>query len=430
VQEILQPGTTLEGRYRLVSEAAPQDLGSLYRGYDTVDDQLVMILVLPFQVAAGSEVLGQLSRVQRAVAALGEPALVGYEYGGVAEGRLYLVRRQVEGRPLADLLAGGPLDPSTAATITIALSGLVAILHRAGMVHGSLCPHCVYVDSSGAGPLVFVTDCGLLPALREVQAPPGRPWGRAPYLSPEQAAGEEIHPASDVYVIGSLLYAMLAGRPPFRASDETVLVVQHLRQEPPALDALRPDLSPALVQIVHKALAKEPAARYRNAGQLAEILTSQVAAQADVGAPPRAPHPHMRVPAPQAGPGLFGAREPQVSRYGDGIDWVMIALVIAALLAMLGLVRLWRAVYERYTPPAVMGQWLSGRLEDWKVGQPSSLPTFQPSNLPLPHKVRSWFIAPLSGIIAMPRDMEAGNAARDCWPGYGVKITGFAGGLC
>ncbi|MBN1658734.1 MAG: serine/threonine protein kinase [Anaerolineae bacterium] len=457
MQDILQPGTMLEGRYRLVSEAAVQDLASLYRGYDTVEDQLVMILILPFRVASGSEVLSKLSRTQRAVAALGEQALVPYEYGGLAEGRLYLVRRHVEGRSLADLLAGGPLDPATAADITIALSELVSLLHHAGMVHGSLCPHCVYVDTSGAAPAVSMTDCGLCPALREIQSSPGRPWGRPPYLSPEQAAGEEIHPASDVYVIGSLLYAMLTGRPPFRSADETVLVVQHLRQEPPALDVLLPDLPPALVQIVQKALAKEPAARYRNAGQLAEILRSRVRGQAGEDAWPRAPSPHRHLPAPGVGPVVFRPGETQASRLGQGIDWMMIILIIAALLAMFGLVRLWQTVYDLYTTPSAglilrHGEFIHSTgathpLKNCHCERSEAISSQQGGDCPshprlaacsfamtgvfeLPRRAKSWLITSLSGIIQAPRDTGAGEAARDRLPACGVKITGSTASLC
>lgn len=398
MHDILPPGTTLEGRYRLVSEAEPQDMGHLYRGYDTVDDQLVMVLVLPYPVTAGSEVLSRLSRVQRAVAGLGHPGLVGYEYGGVAAGRLYLVRRHVAGRPLADLIDDGPLDPATAASIAIALADLVAFLHRAGLVHGSLSPYCVYVDLSGATPAMSLTDCGLCPALRDIQALPSGPWGRLPYLSPEHAAGQDAHPASDVYVIGSLLYAMLAGRPPFRADDQTVLVVQHLRQEPPALDVLLPNLSPALAKIVHQALAKEPAARYRHAGQLAQILRSQLGMPAGGGASPRAAAASpLYVSAPPRGPVVVPADAPQVVSVGPAVDWVMIALIILALLAMFGLVRLWRAVYERYTAPGaamlstMQVVYSPAGLPDWPIGSVRSVsrPHYPGAAAPVMHPWQS-----------------------------------------
>jgi serine/threonine protein kinase len=209
---------------------------------------------------------------------------------------------------------------------------------------------------------VTLADAGLLPALHAASAAQGRPWGRIPYLSPEQAAGEQVLAASDVYVIGCLLYEMLTGRPPFRASDETVLALQHLRHEPPSLQVLVPHTPPALAQIVHRAMAKEPAVRYRNAGQLAYILRTQVGDR-PAEQPPPAPQPaweRLVVPPPPAPAQVanWSSREVYDLEGADdwneepaGVDWLMIGLLIAGLIAVLGLIPLWRTVYRRYTSP-------------------------------------------------------------------------------
>ncbi len=223
---------------------------------------------------------------------------------------------------------------------------------------------------------VSVLDVGLLPALRSSDAPPAVPWGRFPYLSPEQAAGEDIHPGSDVYVIGSLLYEMLSGRPPFRSSDEMVLALQHLRQDPPSLQVLVPRAPQALIQIVQKALAKEPATRYRNAGQLAYILHAQVPhlASSQLISQPQPPaQGRLIVPPPPAPPPVAAVPTTQVV-YDDGtgddyksegagdIDWVLVGLIVAAMVAVLGLILLWRTVYERYAVPPQMPASISYQL--------------------------------------------------------------------
>jgi serine/threonine protein kinase len=177
-----------------------------------------------------------------------------------------------------------------------------------------------------------------------------------------------------VYAIGCLLYEMLTGRPPFRAGDEMVLALQHLRQEPPSLQVLVPHAPPALAQIVHKALAKEPSARYRNAGQLAQILRSQLGFQPPSLQPEALPPPAFPVrqrlvvpPPPTPSPAdVWSSREmysfeddegglEYPSDWSEGqpgkVDWIMIGLVIAALIAVLGLIPLWRTVYQRYAAP-------------------------------------------------------------------------------
>jgi serine/threonine protein kinase len=252
--------------------------------------------------------------------------------------------------------------------IAIRICETLAPAHRAGLVHGGLSTHSILVQESATttgwpDPMVALADFGLLPALRPTTVARGQPWGRNPYLSPEQAAGEPHQPASDVYVIGSLIYEMLTGRPPFRASDSTILVMQHLRQEPPSLQVLMPDVPPALAQIVHQSLTKEPASRYRNAGQLAHVLRTQIRPQVASPdtilqpVPPQAPAPqHLVVPPPPADTWASGGVY-DLDGYEDwidepaGADWLMIGLAVLALLAVLGLIPLWQTVYRRYAAP-------------------------------------------------------------------------------
>jgi hypothetical protein len=370
------------GRYRITSEGSAHDLGVVYQAYDVQYERLVEVLVLAQHLGGGAELPSQIVQANQAVADLQRPALIPFEYVGLVDEQVYLVRSRAPGHPLAELLARlGSLKVEVAIEIAVRLCEALAPLHRAGLVHGGLSPDSVLVrvadqnagDFQGPsserrlGRAVAVVDAGLLPALRPVPPPPGQPWGRFPYLSPEQAAGEEIHPASDVYVIGSLLYEMLAGRPPFRATDKTVLVLQHLRQDPPSLQILVPQVPLLLSQIVQKALAKEPSARYRNAGQLAHILRSQLALRLPEAATPHRTQAVGRMivpPPPMAREGQAALRARPIREvYSPGSeagewegesrdrDWLLIGLLIVALMAVLGLIPLWRTVYRRYTAP-------------------------------------------------------------------------------
>jgi serine/threonine protein kinase len=370
-EQRLAADTVLEGRYRLLSEGTAQDLGMGYKAYDLQRDRPVFLLVLSPRWGGGVDALSRLEEFQQAVSSLTTPDLLPFEYVGLSDGHLYLVRAQTEGQSLADLLTQAHrLDISMAVEITIRICEALAPAHGAGLVHGSLSPNSVLVKSAtstaqSSGPTITVIDVGLLPALRPGGMPKGQPWGRSPYLSPEQARGEQAHPASDVYVIGCLLYEMLTGRPPFRAGDDTILALQHQRQEPPSLQVLLPHIPPAVAQIVHQALAKEPAARYRNAGQLAHILKARVELHSP--SPPPEPSRSLQAPAQErlvvpppptpAPPDLWSSRD-IYALDGDanwleepaGTDWLVIGLLIAALIAVLGLIPLWRTVYRRYAP--------------------------------------------------------------------------------
>jgi len=374
----LEIGDTLEGRYRIVSDSAARDIGTLYSAYEVKFNRLVDILVLARRFGTGVAVLERLTLANQAVVNLAQTEVVPFDDAGLVDGQLYLVRRHLEGQTLSELLATtGFLDDHAAAKIAAQVCNALAPAHRAGLVHGGLSPHSVLLGADGS---VLIADFGLMPALQPVPAPSGRPWGRFPYTSPEQAAGEEAHPATDVYLIGSLLYEMLTGRAVFVAADETGLALQHLRQEPVPLQARKPQISPALAQIVHKALAKEPAMRYRNAGQLSHILSSQLSSSSAVGTPPRPGRAaqHLTVPAPQApqvppmppasgGPvadqvdyfDLRGSYHPEAvtaewTEQPARVSWLMVGLIVVALIAVLGLIPLWRTVYRRYAvPPAI-----------------------------------------------------------------------------
>jgi serine/threonine-protein kinase len=382
-----------------------------------------------------------------ALGTLEAPALVPYEQVGLAEDQPYLVRRHLEAESLAHRLSGrGPLDVQTSVRVAIQLCEALAPLHRAGLVHGSLSPYSVWLapapegdDASGLS--VLVTDVGLMPALRPLQSTSDQPWGRSPYLTPEQVAGESVHPASDVYVIGSLFYAMLAGRPPFRSNEGRVLVLQHLRQEPPSLQVLVPEVSPPLADVVKKALAKEPAARYRNAGQLAHILRTQLrippapkpSALPAVIMPPAA-RDQLVVPPPTR------ARRPAVQRVmrnyefieeeewaepREGTDWLLVMLFVAAILAVLGLVPLWRAVYERYSAPPALPA-------------PTSLhvPTGRPGQLVQSIAMEERDTGCQQGILSAPPGDASGGWRSVMaepwgwiWPGMAVRSPGPAAEL-
>jgi serine/threonine protein kinase len=436
-EKTMHSGDVLGGRYRIVAEGSPQDIGTLYKAYDSQCERLVAILLLAPRFGSGADAVERLLRSQQAVADLAVPALIPVDDVGAFDGQLYLVRNQVDGHLLADLLVRtGPLTSDAAVQITIHLCEALAPAHRAGLIHGSLSPYSVLIRDDGE---VLVTDVGLLPALQTDPASSGRPWGRAPYLSPEQAAGETVHPAADVYVIGSLLYRMLAGRPPFQAQDEAVLAVRHLRQDPPLLEVLAPQVPPRLVEIVHKALAKEPAARYRNAGQMAHILRSQVlrpqiaSQQPESAVSQRVPsRERLVVPAPSPA----GVYEPAAdfedwSDEPGGVDWLMVALVIAALIAILGLIPLWRTVYQRYavSPPAPSSSLYRPDQEAWAPG-PFLLGEAQHganARTKLDDFGLVWYnLLILDPLVPRPpihdgAETDRGNRERS----LGVKITGF-----
>jgi serine/threonine-protein kinase len=383
-----QEGATLNNRYRLLAEEGDQGIGVAYRAVDALDGRPVVVLLLSQRFEAREDLLARLSRLQKDVADLGLRAVVPIEWVGTAYGRLCLVREHVDAPSLGSILRReGTLASVAAVRIAVGLCDALAAVHQGGLVHGGLSAETVLVGGGGS---VAITDTGLLPALRPIRPVPGQAWGLFAYISPEQAAGEDALPASDVYAVGLLLYEMLSGRPPFRSADASSVAMQHLRREPIPLQSLATQVPLPLAQVVHKALAKEPAARYRNAGQMGHILRSLLepkpARRLVVPPPP--------TPFPEGGYGAASHRPEadEEQKEPDGVDWLMVGLIIAALLAVLGLIPLWRTVYSRYAtaPPGPSsslrrsldqdellfrwdggseGTYVVGREDDWRAGR-------------------------------------------------------------
>lgn len=176
----------------------------------------------------------------------------------------------VEGRSLADLLAGGGRLPVGQA---VAVAGQVcqalAAAHAAGVVHRDVKPANILIDPAG---VVRVCDFGIarIPAGDPDAAitAAGTVIGTCQFMAPEQATGARIDARADLYALGCVLYAMLTGAPPFEAPEPIAVLHQHLHQRPTPLSVPRPDLPPDLDHLVSQLLAKDRADRPATAGEV------------------------------------------------------------------------------------------------------------------------------------------------------------------
>jgi serine/threonine-protein kinase len=190
------------------------------------------------------------------------------------------------------MLQRGPLPPTAARSVAEQLCRALGSAHAQGVVHCDVKPGNVLIASTGA---VKVGDFGVA-RLGDAtsQGLPATIAGTPRYMSPEQAGGRRPTAATDVYSAGVVLYEMLVGEPPFASTSAVQLGIQHLHERPPELPR---DVPEELRAIVRKALAKRPAARYRDGGEMADALS-----HADRGARGVSP-----VSAPET---VGGARRP------------------------------------------------------------------------------------------------------------------------
>ncbi|GAB4424748.1 MAG: hypothetical protein Kow00106_21500 [Anaerolineae bacterium] len=191
-----------------------------------------------------------------------------YDYGE-SNGQLYLVMKLVEGGTLADRIAQGPLPLGDVAAILTQVAGALDYAHARGVIHRDIKPQNILFDTGGDA---YLSDFGVAQHNPRVGTGGTHFIGTAAYASPEQCRGEELTSASDLYALGVVTFEMLTGELPFQGATVLALMHQHLHQPPPDPCALRPELPPAIAEVVQRALAKRPSARYRSAASFSGAL--------------------------------------------------------------------------------------------------------------------------------------------------------------
>jgi len=347
--------TLLHGRYQQLAEIGRGEHTVVYKALDTSLDRTVTVKVLRERYAADADFAERFLDAARATAALSHPSIVDIYDIGSDRDLHYVVSEYVEGENLESFLTLHPLPgPEKALEIALPICDALGAAHRAGYVHGHLTPHNVLLSTDGQ---VKVADLRALEPAPAAAAEPARSPYPALYLSPEQLMGRRATPASDVYSAAVILYEMLTGRPPFYGETYAEVAEQHIRTEPPLLHVANPHIPPSLSGIVHKALAKTSKDRYRTGSDLAHALRDfqresatkefmeavqvEEATATGMGVHGRPEDGARPWPVDTKSVGAEeGARLP--------IDFLGCLVGILALVATLGLIPLWLAVYLRY----------------------------------------------------------------------------------
>ncbi len=264
-------------RYDQRRVLATGGMGKVWVAHDTVLDREVALKVLKDEFAGDEHFRARFAAEARHAARLQHPNVAAVlDYGELPptdqhpDPRPYLVMELVDGQPLSNLLSEGrSMPPETAADIVAEAAAGIAAAHRAGIVHRDVKPGNLLVTRDGG---VKVTDFGIARAADAVpMTMTGHIMGTPHYLSPEQAEGGVATPASDVYGLGIVLFECLAGHKPFSGDSPVVIAMQQVNEPLPPL----PDDVPSWLRaVVEQATAKDPAARYSDAGELSAALAS------------------------------------------------------------------------------------------------------------------------------------------------------------
>lgn len=283
-------GETLLGQFRVQTFVAAGGMATIYRVWDLQRSVPLAMKVLRPELADDPAFLNRFEREASSLQALNHPHIVPF-YGLFHDEDLtFLLERFIDGPTLEEILrkrAGKPLPAGEALVVFKALYTSIGYAHAKGIVHCDVKPGNVLIDRGGA---VYLTDFGIAryfnAALTSTSV-----MGTPLYMSPEQFTGSVVTPATDVYLLGLLLYELFTGKRPFTGGDglppeagkDVIERVrwQHMRQPPPDLRAASPHLPAALSVVVQRAMAKQPSARYASVQELAAAVGEALGVQID-----------------------------------------------------------------------------------------------------------------------------------------------------
>jgi eukaryotic-like serine/threonine-protein kinase len=296
------PGTKL-GPYEIRSPLGAGGMGEVYRASDGKLGRDIALKVLPAELAKDPERLTRFRREAKALAQLDHPNIVTIHTVEEFEGVHFLTMQLVAGQPLDRVIPAGGFPVEQILAIGRALGDALAAAHEKGIVHRDLKPANVMVSDDGR---VRVLDFGLAKDLRgsspeaatltsSNQTQAGVVMGTPAYMSPEQTTGRPLDHRTDIFSLGVMLHEMATGRRPFEGASSAELISAILRDTPPSITDLRPDLPDALARIVRRCLEKDPRDRVQTARDVSNELrelarpTTPKAAQLTPGTPRATP---------------------------------------------------------------------------------------------------------------------------------------------
>ena len=270
LRETLPPDTVVDGRYTVVSRVGSGGMADVYCAQDNQLGRRVALKLLHRRFAEDQEFVERFRREASAAAGLQHPNVVQVYDRGSWDGTSYIAMEFLEGRNLKQIIREhGVLEPSAAIDIAVQILRAIRFAHKRGVIHRDIKPHNVIVDGEGRAK---VTDFGIARAGASDMTETGAIMGTAQYLSPEQAQGHPIAASADIYSVGIVLYEMLTGRVPFEADSAVTIALKQVNEDPQAIRAVNPDVSPELEDVVLVALRKDPRERYQDADAFIEAL--------------------------------------------------------------------------------------------------------------------------------------------------------------
>src|SRR3954467_10987394 len=296
----ISAGTEIGG-YRIVNLLGQGGMGVVYLADNVRTGQRVALKLLTPDLARSSGFRERFVREANYASSMRHPNVIEVFDAGEQEDVLFIAMQYVEGEDLKALLVReGRLDARRAVGILGQVASALDAAHSTGLMHRDIKPGNVMIGA-GQPEHCYLTDFGLSknPSADSIAlTAQGEFVGTIDYTAPELVLGKDADSRLDVYSLGCLFYECLAGQPPFPRERDVEVLYAHIQDPPPRVSAVRPDLSPALDDVIVKAMAKKPEDRFPSSSAFIDAARTIVGEPAPAPGPP--PPPPVGIPVPPA----------------------------------------------------------------------------------------------------------------------------------
>ncbi|HEX9094178.1 MAG TPA: Stk1 family PASTA domain-containing Ser/Thr kinase [Coriobacteriia bacterium] len=342
--------TVFGQRYRTIEKIGSGGMADVFKAMDEVLGRTVAVKVMHPHFAAEESFVQRFRQEAQAAANLSHPNIVNIYDWGQQGSTYYIVMEYVRGTDLKELVQQrGPMDPLKAAEYAAQVCAALSVAHGYGIIHRDIKSHNLVLTPDGT---VKVMDFGIARAVNTTMTQTGSVLGTAQYVSPEQAQGRALTPATDLYSLGIVLFELVCGRLPFEGETPVTVALKHVNEAAPAARSFNPAVPPALEAIIGRAMEKDVSRRYASADVMREDLM-RFAQGRPVGAVPRVGDTTMMPPV-EAAPRPVVRRTPPPRR--RSYVWVWVLAIVLAIAAGVGAAAAFGLFNVNVTiPPAIQG---------------------------------------------------------------------------
>ena len=269
----LDIGVELAG-YRIDGLLGRGGMGFVYSAEHVLLGRKAAIKTLHPELLGDDDSKERFIRESRVVASIDHPNIIPIYDAGEAHGVAYIAMRYVQGSDLADLIdVQGGISIERTLAIIDQVGGALDAAHAHEVIHRDVKPANVLIDEAVGR--VYLTDFGIAKAVRSpALTQQGMFMGTLDYSSPQQIQGQPLGPATDIYALGCVVYECLTGAKPFPLPTDVAVMYAHMLEPPPKVTDLKPEIPPALDEVIARAMAKEEAERFTSCRELVDAARS------------------------------------------------------------------------------------------------------------------------------------------------------------